>query len=57
MKMIEQMQIRSADGATRDFDDRVASVLDFWIGNGVASNVCLPCQQSAFMSVTFSEWP
>src|SRR3978361_1396868 len=32
-EMIEQVQIRSADRATRYLDDRVAVVLDLWIRN------------------------
>ena len=38
---VEQMQVRTADGAGGDLDDGVASVLDLGIRHGVASNVVL----------------
>jgi hypothetical protein len=40
------MQVGAADGASRDFDDGIARVLDFGIGHGAAANVAfaLPTQ-------------
>jgi hypothetical protein len=35
------MEVGAADRAGRDLDDRVTSVLDFWICNAVAANVAL----------------
>jgi hypothetical protein len=38
---VEQMQVRAADGAGRDFDDGISPLLDLGVGNGVTSNVVL----------------
>jgi hypothetical protein len=36
---IHQMQVRTADRATRHLDDDVATILDFGIGDAIAANV------------------
>jgi hypothetical protein len=46
---IEYMKVRATNGACRDLDDSITSILDLWIWNGFASNIApLPCQVSAF---------
>ena len=41
-KAIEEMQVRPANGAAGYFNDSVAPLLDFGIGDRIASNVMLP---------------
>jgi hypothetical protein len=36
---VEEMKVRAADGAGSDLDDRIARVLDFWIGNRIDPDV------------------
>ena len=36
---VKQMKIRAADGASGDFDDRVAGMLNFWIRYGIYPDV------------------
>ncbi len=50
---IIEVEIRAADGAGRHFNDCVAAVLDFWIGDTLTANVvlsvpgeCLHCRSS-----------
>ena len=40
-EIVEEVQVRTADGAARDLDDGIARVLDFRIGDGVAADVFL----------------
>src|SRR4051794_29611776 len=37
--MVEQMQVRAADRAARDLDDRVAIVFDLWVGDSIAAYI------------------
>jgi hypothetical protein len=46
---VHQMKVRTADCATRHFDDYVATILDCWIGTLSQRMSFLPCQQSAFI--------
>jgi hypothetical protein len=41
-EVVKQVQIRAADRAARDFDDDVAPVFDFRIGDSVAADIFLP---------------
>ena len=40
-EVVEEMQVRAADGAARHLDDGVARILDLGIGDGVAADVFL----------------
>jgi hypothetical protein len=53
-EVVEQMQVRAADSATRHPDDGIAIFLDPWIGNLIAPDVgrAMPDQSSHFNSRT-----
>jgi hypothetical protein len=47
-EVMVQMQVGSAYGTTGDLDDGVKRIFDFWIGNGIASNVFLAVPNESF---------
>src|SRR4051794_25589230 len=47
-EVMEQMKVGAADCATGDFDDGVARILDFRIGDGIAADVFFSVPNESF---------
>ena len=52
-EVVEEVQVRAADGAARHLDDGIARVLDLGVGDGVVADVFFAVPDECFHAIPF----